>query len=111
MEDKSRLEQIKEFVEMDPADTFARYALGMEYLGISEFGESVRQFEEVIHLDPDYSSAYFQAAIASQNMKKMDEAAEFLRKGIEVAEKKGEWHARDEMKEALDAIEEESKGG
>jgi Tfp pilus assembly protein PilF len=108
MEEKSRLEQFKEFVEMDPTDTFSRYALAMEYLGASQFPEAVLHFREVIKLDPMYSAAYFQAAIASRQGGQLHQAKEFLHKGIEVAEKKGDWHTRDEMKAALGQIEDES---
>lgn len=107
-EEKSRLEQFKEFVEMDPTDTFSRYALAMEYMSISEFEESIQHFREVIRLDPDYSAAYFQAAIASQKAQKLEDARDLLQKGVVVAEKKGDWHARDEMKAALDAMNQES---
>jgi Tfp pilus assembly protein PilF len=103
-EEKSRLDQFKEFVEMDPTDTFSRYALAMEYMSISDFENSIGHFREVIRLDPDYSAAYFQAAIASQKADKVDDAKSFLRNGITVAEKKGDWHARDEMKAALEGL-------
>jgi cytochrome c-type biogenesis protein CcmH/NrfG len=43
-EDKSRLEAFKEFVEMDPTDTFSRYALAMEYMGIQQFDDAVSHF-------------------------------------------------------------------
>ncbi len=104
-EEKSRLEQFKEFVEMDPDDTFSRYALAMEYMSVPDYGEAVRNFEEVIRLDPTYSAAYFQAAIALRNDQRTDQAKRFLQTGIEVAEKKGDWHARDEMRAALDELE------
>ena len=100
-EEKSRLEQFKEFVEMDPSDTFSRYALAMEYMAISDFESSVQHFQEVLRLDPEYSAAYFQAAIACRKLEKAGDARNFLLRGIEVAEKKRDWHARDEMKAAL----------
>ncbi len=102
--EKSRLEQIKEFVELDPSDTFSRYALGMEYMGISEFSEAVVQFAEVIKLDSSYSAAYFQAALASEQLKQMEDAKNYLVRGIAEAEKKRDWHARDEMKAALENL-------
>jgi len=103
-EEKSRLEQFKEFVEMDPTDTFSRYALAMEYLGEGQFSEAVNHFKEVIKLDSTYSAAYFQAAIASQKANQLGQARTFLNEGIEVAEKKGDWHTRDEMKVALQEL-------
>ncbi len=103
-EEKSRLEQFKEFVEMDPSDTFSRYALAMEYMSVEQFGDAVGHFREVLKLDPTYSAAYFQAAIASRKSGSNDQAIDFLTRGIEAAEKKGDWHARDEMKAVLEEI-------
>src|SRR5262245_35145756 len=102
MAEKTRLEEFKELVELEPNDTFCRYALGMKYMANSEFEEAVLHFQEVIRLVPTYPAAYFQAAIASHKAEHIDQAKEFLHRGIEVAEKKGDWHARDEMKAALE---------
>lgn len=100
-EEKSRLEQFKEFVEMDPSDTFSRYALAMEYMSVEKFNESLEHFAEVLKLDPSYSAAYFQAGIAARKSGDHTRAKDFLTQGIAAAEKKGDWHARDEMKAAL----------
>ncbi len=107
-EEKSRLEQFKEFVEMDPTDTFSRYALAMEYMSIESFPEAIEHFREVLKLDPTYSAAYFQAAIASRKSGATDQTTEWLRQGIAAAEKKGDWHARDEMKAMLEEIKAEN---
>ena len=104
--EKSRLEQFKEFVEMDPSDTFSRYALGMEYMGVGDYPQAILQFEEVIRLDPSDAPSHFQAAFASENLGEKDRAKDYLRKGIHVAEKKGDRHAKDEMTAALEKLEE-----
>lgn len=103
-EEKSRLEQFKEFVEMDPTDTFSRYALAMEYAGEGKYEDAVSHFREVIRLDPGYSAAYFQAGLACQKAGKIDDAKHMLESGIAAAEKKGDWHARDEMKATLELL-------
>lgn len=103
-EEKSRLEQFKEFVELDPTDIFSRYALAMEYLGAEQYQESIMQFQEVLKLDSTYSAAYFQASIASRKNDQIAEARDYLVRGIEVADKKGDRHARDEMKQALEDL-------
>jgi len=102
--EKSRLEQFKEFVELDPSDTFSRYALGMEYMGASEYPQALQQFEEVIRLDPGEPAAYSQAAIAAENLNQIDQARILLQKGIEVATKKGDQHTKEEMQAALEKI-------
>jgi len=106
-EEKSRLEQFKEFVEMDPSDTFSRYALAMEYMGVQNYDGAVTHFSELIRLDPTYSAAYFQAAIARHKQGEKSGAIDFLNQGIVAAEKKGDWHARDEMKAMLAQLNEQ----
>jgi Tfp pilus assembly protein PilF len=102
--EKSRLEQFKEFVELDPSDTFSRYALGMEYMGTAEYPAALQQFEEVIRLEPAEPAAYSQAAIAAENLNQIDQARILLQKGIEVATKKGDKHTREEMEAALEKL-------
>jgi Tfp pilus assembly protein PilF len=102
--EKTRLEQFKEFVELDPSDTFSRYALGMEYMGLSEYLQALQQFEEVIRQDPGEPAAYSQAAIAAENLNRIDQARTFLHKGIEVAMKKGDQHTTEEMQAALEKL-------
>jgi Tfp pilus assembly protein PilF len=102
--EKSRLEQFKEFVEMDPNDTFSRYALGMEYMGISEYRRAVEQFEEVIRIAPHEVSAYFQAGIAHTHLDEKNHARDYLTRGIAMAEKINDGHAKREMQEALDSL-------
>jgi len=105
--EKSRLEQFKEFVEMDPSDAFSRYALGMEYMGVGDYSQAISQFLEVIRLDPSDASAHFQAANAYEHLNDKDRAKAFLRKGIDAASKKGDRHAIDEMTAALEKLDEE----
>ena len=105
--EKSRLEQFKEFVELDPTDTFSRYALGMEYMGAGDYQQGIEQFDEVIRLDSTDSAAYFQAANICEILNQNDRAKDYLRKGIQAAEKKGDKHAKDEMTAALEKLLEE----
>lgn len=107
-EEKSRLEHFKDFVELDPNDAFSRYALGMEYLGVSEFHQALQQFETVIQLEPENAAAYFQAGLSAKKLQDIPRARQLLARGIEVAERKGDWHARDEMREALELIDTQS---
>jgi tetratricopeptide (TPR) repeat protein len=103
--EKSRLDQFKEFVELDPSDTFSRYALGMEYMGILDFDSAIAQFQEVIRIEPANAAAYFQSANACEALGDQERAKNFLRKGIQVATEKGDRHAKDEMTAALEKLE------
>jgi Flp pilus assembly protein TadD len=76
----------------------------MEYMGAGQYAEAIEQFVEVLKLEPTYSAAYFQAAIASRKNEQFNQARDYLIRGIEVADKKGDRHARDEMKQALEDL-------
>lgn len=103
-EEKSRLQQFKEFVELDPRDSFSRYALAMEYLSSGDFPEAIREFEEVIRLEPDNQTAYFQAGVACRKAGRIEHAKDFWQKGIETARAKGDTHSVDKMTEALELL-------
>lgn|SRR5687768_7154795 len=96
----------KEFVDLDPSDTFSLYALGMEYMGISEFENAIRQFDSVIQISPDQPPAYFQAGIASTKLNQKERARNYLKRGIDAAERVNDRHAKDEMQAALDQLDE-----
>lgn len=100
----SRIDAIRKLLNDSPQDTFLLYSLGMELLSAGQTAEAVRQFQRVIELDPEYLAAYQQAAKALQTLGDKPAAADMLRKGIVVADKKGDRHARDRMQPVLDAL-------
>jgi tetratricopeptide (TPR) repeat protein len=104
-EEKSRLEQFKELVELDPSDAYSRYALAMEYMSVGNFDESLRQLQEVIRLEPDNHTACFQAGVACRKTGNVEGAKRFWKRGIEAAQRKGDSHAVDKMIEALEILE------
>ena len=57
-EEISRLENLKKMLQDDPQDTFARYALGLEYMSSGENENARDIFEELRVLDPNYVATY-----------------------------------------------------
>jgi cytochrome c-type biogenesis protein CcmH/NrfG len=55
----SRIDVLKQLLEQDPASTFARYGLAMEYVKAGEPDRAIPEFEAVLAEDPGYSAAYF----------------------------------------------------
>ncbi len=102
--DKSRVEFLKEALEANPDDTFARYALALEFSTSDQPAHAWPHFEYLLNHHPDYSATYFQAGkfLAKQNRRQ--EARRILVKGIEVAERQGNRHAQSELQGALDAL-------
>lgn len=101
----SRLETIRKLLEASPQDAFLRYSLGMELLAAEQPAAALEQFRQVMAIDPDYLAAYQQAAKALQALKDRTAAADMARRGLAVAEKKGDAHAADRLRTLVSALE------
>ena len=84
----SRIEQLKQFINDDPSDVFARYALALEYLKIDS-ADALRQFELLIERDPNYLPSYFPAAHLMIELGKDLDADKLFNRGIELAKQQG----------------------
>jgi len=104
MPDERRVAALKEILESNPGDTFARYALGMEYSGAGETDAAVGEFQQLITVNPDYTNAYFMAAQALARAERNDEAKTMLQQGIECARRTRNQHAQSEMEAMLDEL-------
>ena len=101
---EDRVAKLKAFLEKDPDDSFTRYALALEYASQGDYQIAIAYLQELLHRDPDYVAAYQQLAVSFAGLGKRKEAVEILGKGIAVATKQGDLHARNEMQEALDEL-------
>jgi len=102
---KNRKQQLEEMLAEDPHDAFLRYGLAMEYVGEGKDEEAVRQFREMFTITPDYVPSYQQAGQALLRLGRSEEASEVLRRGIAMAQQKGELHAAEEMQGFLASLE------
>jgi Tfp pilus assembly protein PilF len=102
---KSRKEQIEEMLADDPDDPFLRYGMAMEYASAGDEAAALRCFQELLQVAPDYVPAYVQAGQLCVRMNREDEAKALYRTGIDVARKKGDQHAADEMEGFLLGLE------
>jgi tetratricopeptide (TPR) repeat protein len=100
----TRIEQLKEILEMDPKNILTRYALGMEYSGAGQTEDATKTFKELLAINPDYANAYFMGAQALQAAERTSEAKEWLQDGIAAAKRSNNRHAEGEMQAMLDEI-------
>ena len=105
MADESRVATLKELLEQNPNDAFARYALGLEYSGGGETDEALHHFKLLLEVHPDYTNGYFMAAQALARAERKDEARDMLLHGIECAQRTRNNHALSEMEGMLDELE------
>ena len=99
-----RIATFRSFIAKSPTDPFPRYGLAMELKGNGQVEEAWAAFEELITQFPDYVPTYLMAGGTLVGLGRKDEAAEIYRKGIEVAQRRGDQHARRELESALAEI-------
>ena len=78
------------------------YGLAMEYRSRKAFDDAMSAFNKTIEVDPAYVPAYFQGGMTLDEAGRRSEAVAMLKRGIEVARKKGDSHAAGEMEGQLE---------
>lgn len=103
--EKTRLEFLQETLATDPENTFVRYGLAMELQNAGKATEAWAHFDYLLTHHPEYSAAYFQAAMLLMKLDRREEARKVLEVGIEVTGRQGNAHAQSELRGALDDLE------
>lgn len=96
-----RLEMLEKMVSSPNADSFARYALAMEYRKLGRSADALRAFEQLRERDGDYLPQYLMAGQLLLQEGRRDEARAWLEQGIAVARRQGNGQALGELESAL----------
>lgn len=99
-----RLNMLREFLEQNPGDAFARYGLAMEYSRLGQNDAALEQFRRLLELHPDYTNGYFMAAQTLERAGRSAEAKNMLEAGIVAAKRTGNQHALSEMSGMLEEL-------
>ncbi|CAN5249370.1 tetratricopeptide repeat protein [soil metagenome] len=90
-------------------DALLRFSLGGEYLKAGDPERAIQHLERAAELDPQYSAAWKLLGKAAGQAGHDERAADAYRRGIEVAEAKGDRQAAREMQVFLRRL--ERRGG
>jgi tetratricopeptide (TPR) repeat protein len=96
-----RIATFQSFIARSPGDPFPRYGLAMEYKARGDLAAAWTAFSELIDRFPDYVPTYLMAGGTLIGLGRRDEAADIYRRGIEVATRRSDDHARGELETAL----------
>jgi hypothetical protein len=99
-----KISGLKEILELDPNNSFARYGLAMELAGRGDTAQALAEFETLLANDPGYTAGYFMAAQTLASAGRTQEAVARLKTGIESAQRTGNHHAASEMQAVLDEL-------
>ncbi len=100
----NRVEILKQMVNQDPNNGFARYGLAIEYANSGQLDEAVAEFRTVLQHDESYAAAYYHGGQALEKLGQVDEARALYEKGIEATTRKGDLHTRAEIEAALSLL-------
>jgi len=99
-----RIATLRQFIARTPADPFPRYGLALEHKNRGELALASAEFEALMTQFPDYVPTYLMAGGTQLALGDRAQAADIYRKGIEVAARRGDQHARRELQSALQEI-------
>jgi tetratricopeptide (TPR) repeat protein len=101
MSTSDRLQNLLSLAKEDPANSFIRYGLAMEYTRLNRIQEALQTFQELLEGEPLYVAAYYQMGTLLARCGQIEEARRIYTHGIEAASKKADWHAKSELESAL----------
>lgn len=99
-----RTERIRHMLNDQPQDCFLWHALGLEVWKAGGEAEALQCFRKVLELDENYVGTYYHLGKLLHQMRLAEEAAAVYEKGIAVAAKLRDMHARSELQMALDEL-------
>jgi predicted Zn-dependent protease len=100
-----RLVALREFVARAPDDPFPRYGLAMELKNRGLLQDACQAFQELVDRLPDYVATYLMYGNTLAATGDRERAAAIYQLGAEVAQRRGDAHARGEILAALADLE------
>ncbi len=100
----SRLEILLKHLQEDPNDPFNIYAVAMEYTK-TDIDKAVKFLLLLMHEHEDYLPTYYHLGKLKHQLGNTEAAKRVFTKGIEKAEKAGEYKTLRELKNALAEVE------
>lgn len=104
MSDAGRMAMLKEFLNENPNDAFARYGLALEYVKGGDVEAGLNEFKVLLEKNPDYTPAYQMAGQTLAHEGRREEAIQMLSEGIASARRTGNNHAMSEMEALLQEL-------
>lgn len=89
-----------------PNDDFLQHALALEYIKIGDDSRAEILFTKILDNNPAYIGSYYHLAKLLERKGEYERAIEVYNKGIEESRKEGDKHAENELRMALEDIEE-----
>lgn len=100
----NRINQIIEFLQEDPNDTFLIYVLALEYTKAETPDLAIQTFQKLIDLHPAYIATYYHLGKLYESVGEINQATEIYLKGMELAKNDVNRKTYLELKEAYNLL-------
>jgi predicted Zn-dependent protease len=98
---QKRLEVLLKMTAREGADSFAWYALALEYKSLGRIDDALSTFEKLREKDENYVPMYLMCGTMLIEANQRERAKDWLTRGLAVARSKGDAHAAGEIESAL----------
>lgn len=99
-----RIQQLQAFLAANPADSFLRHALGLEYSKLGNDEKAREIFESLLAENPAYVGTYYQLARLLERTGYAEDAIQVYQKGMVAAREAGDQHAYNELQAAWEDL-------
>ena len=99
-----RIEKLKEYLEINPADSFLKHALALEYIKLGDDEKARSYFNEVLKNQPDYIASYYHLGKLLERSGEPEEAIRTYEKGMMEAKNAGDQHTYNELQAAYEDL-------
>lgn len=103
----NRIQQLETFLLQNPNDSFLNHALALEYVKAEKYEEAKAAFLKNADNNPDYVPTYFHLGKLYEKIRSYPEALQCYATGIEKAQKAGEHKTANELRMALEFLEDD----
>ena len=99
-----RIAKLKEFLRVNPDDSFVQHALALEYVKAGDDAEARKLFENILVRNESYVGSYYHLAKLLERKDEKDSAIKWYEKGMLKAKEAGDGHAYNELRAAYDDL-------
>jgi Tfp pilus assembly protein PilF len=85
-----RIAKLKEFLQLNPTDSFVQHALALEYVKTGDEVNARLQFEALLEREPAYIGSYYHLGKLLERIGEKNGAIKMYDKGMEEAKKAGD---------------------
>jgi predicted Zn-dependent protease len=110
MANEKRLETLRRLTASPQADSFAFYALALEYRSANMFDQALATFRTLRERDPEYLAMYLMCGTMLVAQGEQAAARDWLETGLQVARRQNNAHAASELRTTLATLEESDSG-